>query len=257
MGQTSTTGSWLFTFRPDSRANLRLFCFPHAGGGPQAYSKWAQWLPSSVNLGLVQFPGRGSRFTEPLITQLPQLVESLARGLRPYLDKPFAFFGHSLGALMSFELARQIRREFGLQPAHLFVSGRESPQRAPLLPPIHALPEPEFIAELRRFNGTPKEVLENPELLELLIPILRADFGLNETYSYVPEPPLTCPITAYGGLQDMSTNRHCLEAWREETLGAFNLMMFPGDHFYLHSPRGPFIGAFSRELQLAVNSLAM
>jgi medium-chain acyl-[acyl-carrier-protein] hydrolase len=245
-------GSWLFTFRPEAQAKLRLFCFPHAGGGPQVYSKWKQTLPASVELGLVQFPGRGSRFNEPLATSLPDLVASLARGLKPFFDKPFAFFGHSLGALLAFELARQIRKEFGILPLHLLASGRGAPQKPPLLPPIHALPQNEFVEELRRFNGTPKEVLETPELLELLVPILRADFALNETYSYQAESPLSCPITVFGGLQDQSTNHECLEAWKDETTSGFSLAMFPGDHFFLHSPRVPFVGVLSRELTQVV-----
>jgi medium-chain acyl-[acyl-carrier-protein] hydrolase len=111
------------------------------------------------------------------------------------------------------------------------------------------LPQREFIEELRRFNGTPKEVLETPELLELLIPILRADFALNENYSYTPEPVLECPITAFGGLQDKSTDRDSLDAWRQETIGKFSVAMFPGDHFFLHSPRIPFLSILSKELQ--------
>jgi medium-chain acyl-[acyl-carrier-protein] hydrolase len=245
-------GSWLFTFRPDTQSKLRLFCFPHAGGGPQAYSKWKQTLPASVELGLVQFPGRGSRFNEPLATSLPNLVASLARGLKPYFDKPFAFFGHSLGALLAFELARQVRKEFGILPLHLFASGRGAPRKPPLLPAIHALPKNEFVEELRHFNGTPKEVLETPELLELLVPILRADFSMNETYEYRPEPLLTTPITAFGGLQDSSTNQEVLEAWKEETTSGFSLVMFPGDHFFLHSPRVPFTSVLSRELMQVV-----
>jgi medium-chain acyl-[acyl-carrier-protein] hydrolase len=187
-----------------------------------------------------------------LITRLPDLVHSLAIGLRPYLDKPFAFYGHSLGALLAFELARHLRREGREFPEHLFLSGRGAPQSHLLLQPIHTLPEPAFIEELRRLNGTPKEVLGNPELLELIVPILRADFALNETYTYVPEPPLNCAITAFGGLQDTSTNRESLEAWREHTTAEFNLQMMPGDHFFINSAGAALLKTLSRELQHVV-----
>ena len=201
---------------------------------------------------MVQFPGRGSRFTEPLLTSTPELVRGLADGLRQHLDKPFAFYGHSLGALLSFELARHFRREFGIQPLHLFVSGRGAPHTRLLRPPIHALPEPVFLEELRRLNGTPKEVLDSRELLELIVPILRADFALNEKYKYLPEPPLNCPITAIGGLQDGSTDSDGLHAWREQTSAAFELRMLAGDHFFINSERAQLLGMLSKDLQRLV-----
>jgi len=249
VARPSTTGSWLFSYRPDSRAKLRLFCFPYAGGGPKIYSKWSQSLPSSVELALVQFPGRGNRFSEPLITNLPDLVRALAQGLRPYFDKPFVFFGHSMGALLSFELARHIRKEFDLLPMHLFVSGRVAPNKIGLRRALHALPEPEFLEELRSLNGTPKEVLDAPELLQLVIPVLRADFAVNETYVYLPERSLDCPITAFGGLQDDSTNHERLEAWQEHTTAGFVLRMLPGDHFYINSAQELLLGSLYKDLE--------
>jgi surfactin synthase thioesterase subunit len=169
--------------------------------------------------------------------------------LRDYLDKPFAFYGHSLGALLSFELARELRRKFGVLPMHLFVSGRVAPNAPRVRPPIHALPQAEFLDELRRLNGTPKEVLDTPELLELIVPILRADFGLNEKYQYVSEDPLECPITAIGGLDDDSTNDSGLEAWREHTSAAFQLRMMQGDHFFINTAKVELLSMLSRDLQ--------
>lgn len=235
MDTFSSTAAWVSCPRPNPRATLRLFCFPYAGGGPQTYYKWSRALPSTVEVCPVQFPGRGSRLAERPFTHLPHLVQVLAAALAPQLDKPFAFFGHSLGALLSFELARQIRREYGLQPAHLFVSAHPAPQLHRVRTPIHTLPEPEFIEEIRRLNGTPREVLDLPELVELIMPILRADFGLTERYSFVPEPPLDCPITAFGGLQDDLTPRDGLEAWREQTNGPLMVRMLPGDHFFINT----------------------
>ena len=194
--------------------------------------------------------------SEPPVNSLSQLVQMLAKGLRPQLDKPFAFFGHSLGALLSFELAKEIRRESGLLPLHLFVSARVAPQTNCPGAPIHALPEPAFLKEIRRLNGTPREVFNVPELLELIIPVLRADFALNETYSYLPDPLLECPITAFGGLQDDSTTPEGLEAWRYQTKYAFALRMLPGDHFFINSARPLLLRILHGELQKLVTQAA-
>ncbi|MCA1852371.1 MAG: hypothetical protein LC647_08250 [Beggiatoa sp.] len=151
------------------------------------------------------------------------------------MTTPFAFFGHSMGALIGFELARQLRRQHGPSPVHLFVSGRGAPQIPPPEPPIHALPEPQFIAEVQHFNGTPTEVLQHPELMQLLIPTLRADFAVCETYTYTTDAPIDCSISAFGGLQDRKVSRERLEAWRDQSRASFSLCMFPGDHFFLHT----------------------
>jgi len=180
-------------------------------------------------------------------TQLSTLIEALAQGLAPLLDKPFAFFGHSLGALVSFELARQIRGQYGTHPVRLFVSGGRAPQIPHRAAPIHTLPDKEFLLELRRLNGTPSELLNHEELMEIMVPLLRADFALYETYQYSTDAPLSCPISAFGGLQDHRVNDHDLEAWRAQTSSAFALRMFPGDHFFLKQPL--LLRVLSHELQ--------
>jgi medium-chain acyl-[acyl-carrier-protein] hydrolase len=153
-----------------------------------------------------------------------------------------------MGGLVSFELARLLRKKYGLNPAHLFVSGYRAPQVPDPDPPIHALPEPEFLEELRRLNGTPEAVLENAELMQLLLPALRADFAVIETYAYIPESPLDCPITAFGGLQDREVSCDDLEAWREQTNAAFSLQTLPGDHFFLHSAQPLLLQSLSQKL---------
>jgi medium-chain acyl-[acyl-carrier-protein] hydrolase len=182
-------------------------------------------------------------------TQFEPLISALAQALLPYLDKPFAFFGHSMGALVSFELARLLRQKYGLSPVHLFVSGRGAPQVVPVPdPPIHALPEPAFLEKLRGLNGTPEAVLENAKLMQLLLPMLRADFAVIETYVYVPEPPLNCPITAFSGWQDRKVSCDQIEAWREQTSAYFSVQMLPGDHFFVHSAQPLLLQTLFRKL---------
>lgn len=244
-----TAARWLISSAANPQARVRLFCFPYAGGGAHIYREWMRGLPKEVEVCSVQLPGHGSRLHEPLFVRLRPLVEELARVLLPHLQaKPFAFFGHSMGALISFELSRLLQREHGLRPSHLFVSGRRAPQLADDEPPIFNLPEQEFLEELRELNGTPKEVLEHPELMALVLPLLRADFAICQTYDYTAGPPLGCPITAFGGLQDDEAGREELEPWREQTTAAFSLRMLPGDHFFLHTAQKPLLQTVAQQL---------
>ncbi|HEV7906270.1 MAG TPA: alpha/beta fold hydrolase [Pyrinomonadaceae bacterium] len=212
-----------------------MFCFPYAGGAASVYRNWAKHLPSSIEVCPVQLPGRGSRMGEPFFRRIEPLVEAAAEALLPYFDRPFAFFGHSMGAIISFELARLLRREHKLLVTKLFLSARPAPHLPDDEPTTYNLPEPEFREELRRLKGTPQEVLEHPDLMALMSPMLRADFEVCQTYEYVPEPPLKCPITVFGGLQDEEVSREQLDAWRAHTDASFALRMFPGDHFFLHA----------------------
>jgi len=162
-------------------------------------------------------------------------VRNIAEALHPFLNQPFAFFGHSMGALISFALSRYLRNCYGRIPIYLFVSGHRAPQIPNFGPIIHALPEPEFMEELRSFNGTPQILLKSSELMAFMVPLLRADFEVCETFIYNQEPPLKCPLAVFGGLQDYTVGRDHLEAWRDQTDADFSLHMFPGDHFFLNS----------------------
>lgn len=249
MTNAAASDSWIAFRKPNPPARLRLFCFPYAGSGASIFRTWPDGLPSDVEVCPVQFPGRGTRLMETPFTELSPLVEALAQALVPLLDKPFAFFGHSLGALVGFELARQLRRQSGVQPVHLFVSADRAPQIPHRDRPIHALPEGEFLVELRRLNGIPGKVLEEAELMQIMLPILRADFAVYETYVYTTELPLGCPISAFGGLQDHRVSRGDLEAWRGQTSASFSLRMFPGDHFFLNTAQSLLLEALSQELR--------
>lgn len=246
---TKTGSNWVIRSQLNPQAILRLFCFPYAGSSALVFRTWAESLPVSVEVCAVELPGRGTRFTETPFTRLKSLVEESAIALLPYLDKPFAFFGHSMGALVSFELTRLLRQKYSLSPVHLFVCAHRAPQIPNPNLPIYTLPESAFLQELCHFNGTPKAVLENAELMQLLLPILRADFEAIETYIYQLKPPLEFPITAFGGLSDTQTNIDQLEAWATQTTAAFSLQMLKGDHFFLHSAQSQLLQYITQRLQ--------
>jgi surfactin synthase thioesterase subunit len=242
-------GGWLVFPRPNPSARLRLFCFPYAGGGASIYGAWPRGLPDEVEVCAVQLPGREGRLLDEPYSDMAALVAKLGEVLAPYLDRPFAFYGHSNGAVMAHELTRALVREGRRPPVHLWVSGRPAPQLLEDEPPIHALPDAEFRRELRRFKGTPEEILENPEIMELITPMLRADFALSETYAWIPGPPLSVPISAYGGKTDDEVSEAQVAGWREHTSAAFHLRIFPGDHFFVNGDRPLVLEELSRELK--------
>lgn len=226
--------AWFAARRPKPEARLRIFGFPYAGGAASVFREWHDLLPATVELLPVELPGRGARWNEPPFTRLGQLVEALADAIVPYLDRPFHFFGHSLGAFVSFELARQLRRGGQPQPARLCVSAARAPHIAVVDRRLRDLPEPRLKRTLLELNGTPRAVLEHDELMRMVLPVLRADFAVYETYGYVSEPPFDFPIAVCGGMDDDQVSPNALAAWREHTRAAFSLRIVPGDHFFLH-----------------------
>jgi medium-chain acyl-[acyl-carrier-protein] hydrolase len=246
---TNAASPW-FTIPQEERAKLRLFCFPYAGGSSQIYRNWGKALPPSVAVCPAHLPGRERRLSEKPFTRAQALVEAIAEAILPSLDKPFAFFGHSMGALISFELTRYLRRHNRPQPTHIFISGSRAPQLRDNDSPTYNLPDAEFAEELRRLNGTPSEVLEHPELMELMTPLLRADFEVCQTYHYTQERAFDCPITAFGGLNDEGVNGEMLKGWEEQTTGRFRLWMLPGDHFFVNSAQERILKILSQELPI-------
>ncbi len=239
--------NWIDRIKPNPAAALRMFCFPFAGGFPTLFRKWHEGLPKFVEVCPMQLPGRAQRFEEKSLDNWPELLETLENELKPYLDRPFCFFGHSMGALLSFELARRIGAR-GLKL--LFVSGCRAPQTLkPPERPLHRLDDPELILELKRLNGTPPEVLNHPEMMNLILPPLRADLKLIETYPYGEGPALDCDITAFGGLEDREVPRMDLEKWAEQTKGKFAVHFLSGDHFYLNSERERLLKIISEDLE--------
>jgi len=239
-----------------TRPQLRLFCFPYAGGNAAIFQKWHRAFPDSIEVCPVQYTGRGKRIREPLFTNAIPLAHDVSQALVSLLDLPFAFFGHSMGGIIAFEVAREFRREQLPLPLHLFVSSVRAPQFPNRDQIAFNMPEPQFKEELRRLNGTPREVLENDELMNLMLPMLRADFSVAQTYPYVEEDRLSCPLTVYGGMEDPSVSLPELEGWRAQTTGTFKLEMFRGDHFYLHASEALLTGEVLKELRDSAPALS-
>jgi len=216
------------------------------------YHNWPSQLPGDVELWAVELPGRGSRLSEPPFKSMGPLVDAAAQALAPHLDLPFALFGHSMGAMISFELTRRLR-DYGSTPFGLFVSGRRAPHILDEDPPTYNLPEPLLIDKLRRMNGTPRQVLEDTEMMRFLLPILRADFSVCQTYRYQSGPPLDVPITAYGGTEDDGETPDLLEEWRHHTTAELSLRLLPGNHFFLHSSQQALLRMLSGELNVLVD----
>jgi medium-chain acyl-[acyl-carrier-protein] hydrolase len=240
------TNQWLPAL-PDEEDEIRLFCLPYAGAGASVYRDWSKLFADNTGVYPIQFPGRENRIEEPSFSTMEELVDELSKAILPCLRRPFVFFGHSIGARIAFELTRNLRRKWNLRPLHLIVSG----SRAPHIPepkPLHHLSDDEFVQELRRFSGTPEEVLRNRELMNMFIPILRADFSVDETYVFAQDEPLDCPITAFGGTEDKEANREEMEAWACHTRAGFDFEMIEGDHFFLHSQRDSLVRSVSRIL---------
>jgi len=233
---------------------MRLFCFPYSGAAASIYYPWSSILPETIEICPIQYPGHGTRVGESLIDSLPDMIPLIAQAIQTFVDKPFSIFGHSMGALLGFELARFLQQDRSPAPEYLFVSGHNAPQLPDVSEPIHKLPDQQFIDRLRKLNGTPEDVLQNEELRDLVLPIIRADFKLSETYQYQYYEPLSCSLCACGGLSDNYITRDGLDAWREQTTGKFSLRMFPGDHFYLNDSRMLLLQVIAREL--AQNNLA-
>jgi medium-chain acyl-[acyl-carrier-protein] hydrolase len=239
---------WFESLASPQRHSLRLFCFPYAGGNAQAFRNWQRHFPSQIGLCLVNLPGRGKRIGEPPFQRLQPMVQEIADAISPELELPFAFYGHSMGALIAFELARELRRRLGPTPAQLFLSGRRSPRMPSFEAARYDLPEEEFVAHVMKLNGTPKELFDIAETRTLFLPILRADFEAVHTYEYVPGQRLSCPLTVYGGIEDTHAPFEALQAWQEETSDNCEVRMLPGDHFFIHRPDASFIHTLRRDV---------
>lgn len=240
---------WVHIFTANPGAPLRLVCFPHAGGAAQFFRAWGTQLPA-VEVLAIQPPGRWSRRGERPFRRLDALATAAADALVRELDRPYALFGHSLGALVAFEVARLYRGR-GLQlPRRLVVSSRAGPQIPLARAPLHELAGERLVAEVRdRYGGIPEQVLADPDLLELMLPVLQADMEVYETYVHHDEPPLPVPVTAIAGDEDPLVDRDGLRAWGEQTSAGCTVHRLPGGHFYLGEGARAFFELLRGELE--------
>jgi medium-chain acyl-[acyl-carrier-protein] hydrolase len=246
---------WVYCPVPRPEAALRLLVFPCAGGAPATYGPWCERFSNSVEVLPVRLPGREMRFGEPPFSDLDSLLAALIEELTPFFDRPFVLVGHSMGAVVAFELTRALRRRGKAGPQALIVLAHRAPDAPLTRHPICLLPEQEFWRELRRLGGTPEEVLENADLLRLFTPIVRADLRICELYHYQPEPPLDIPIVAYSGQDDPSASTAEVVRWAEHTCGRFASKVFPGGHFFPTTRCAEVTSAVEREISCAVGWL--
>jgi medium-chain acyl-[acyl-carrier-protein] hydrolase len=230
----TTTSKWINGIAVPAATNnsFRLFCFPHAGGGASAFHPWMTQHLMGVEIFPIQFPGREGRWLEPRLTQMSEVISALVTALSPLLHHPYAFFGHSMGAFVAFELTRELRRRNQPLPKILIMSGARAPHVPDPDPPMHDLPPDALLEDLKRLRGIPDEILNQKDFLSLLLPILRSDLSVCETYEYNHESPLDCAISVYGGEADTKARPEHLALWKTQTSQEFRLRIFPGDHFF-------------------------
>lgn len=231
--------------------SLQLFCLPHSGASAMVYARWRRLLPDWIEVRPVELPGRGRRFDEPFATDLRHLARQLAAEIAPATARPYALFGHSLGALLALEMAHALNEQGAPAPRALLASGTEAPTRRNDAELRGTLTDASLIARLRSLGGTAPAVLEDAELLALTLPVLRADFHLCGHYQPLARPPLNCALHVFAGRED-DASEAVMQAWRQETRGAFSLDWFPGDHFFINSQESEVLGVLVAHLQAAV-----
>ena len=245
-----TADAWLKRYRPVRAPRLRLICFPHAGGSAGVFRRWSEMVPPDVELVAVQYPGRQERFDEPCTDDMTSLADRITDVVTSVLDRPVALFGHSMGAAVAYEVTRRLEARHLVRPAHLFVSGRVSPLVPQHRPDLHLRDDEGMLKGLTELGGMDDAVLRDPELLRLVLPCVRADLRLIETYRPVRLPAVATPVTAYAGDADAHVSRDGVAAWNNLTSAEFNLRIFPGGHFYLVGQEREVVGDVCARLAL-------
>jgi len=235
MGGTGAADAWFpshFRRTAGTAGNLTLYCLPYAGGSAALFRPWLNAPPAGLSIVAIQLPGRRERLHEPPTTSARAMAERLGQALLPRLDGPFALFGISMGALIAFELAHWLGRR-AVVPAHLFVASYPSPRRTLARQPVHGAPDEVVVKALRELGVTPPEILADKEMLELLLPTIRADLAVTETYAYADRGRLPVPITVFRGITDVHLPPDAADEWRWETSGGFAVATADSGHFLL------------------------
>ena len=238
---------WFRTFVHRPAAELRLVCFPHAGGTAAGFRGWGEQLPPSIEVVAVQYPGRQDRFGEPPAPDMATLADEITRSLLPLLDRPVAFFGHSMGGTVAYEVARRLPRELRPALVRLFASARRGPAECRPLEPRYRGVEG-LVTYVRELGGMGAALLDDPDLREIVIPPLLGDFHIVDTYRHVPGRPLSCPVTAVVGSHDPSNTRAEGEQWAQYTTADFEVRELPGGHFYTETATAELMALLTEKL---------
>ena len=233
MNRVTNRDKWFFCKKPKPQASIRLFCFPFGGGGASIFHSWSDAMGDDIEVRALQLPGREGRFQEPRAKNLDTLIHNMVQALEAYQDKPFAFFGYSLGSLLAFEVCRELRKQNMKIPMHLFIAALSPPQLPPPHPPISSLDDKEFIQKVEYYYQPGGEAWNNLELREFLLPVLKDDIALYESYVYRQEPPLTCPIDVFAGDRDRATPVESTQYWSVQTSSEMKRHLFTGSHFFI------------------------
>ncbi|WJY37080.1 alpha/beta fold hydrolase [Streptomyces sp. P9-2B-2] len=232
---------------PVQRPRLRLVCLPHAGGTAHSFRSWAARLPADIGVYAVQYPGRQDRFIEPLIDDMEQMVEPIVAALEPLTGEPLVIFGHSMGAYVAYEVTAELERRHGQVVDLLAVSGASPPHHKGEAQ-IHKLSDAELIADLKRVNASLMDLLAQPDLVEVLLPMIRADYRLSERYERLDPVPVKAELVAVGGTADSEVDRGGLEAWSAFAADRFEVIELPGGHFYLFDDEAAVTGVLAARL---------
>ena len=250
MDNKALSDKWFLCTKPRHQPAMRLFCFAHAGGGATTYHRWNAALGEEVEIHTAQLPGRENRSKERFLESIPEVVVEIVQVIQASLDLPYALFGHSMGALVAYEVSRALQKLGARSPLGLFVSGRRSPDITEFTKPLHVLEDSAFIdAVQQRYGGIPELILKDPEFLSYFIRPMRADFKILETYEHQPDPVLDISIEAYYGREDKRLSLEKMEGWRNQTSSSFALSEFSGGHFFLHDQPDEFLVKFRAHLQ--------
>lgn len=243
-------GDWVRRFHPAPDARVRLVCFPHAGGSANYFFPVSRALARSMDVLCLQYPGRQDRRRERCVETIDELADRIALALRPWADIPLAFFGHSMGAILAFEVSLRLK-EAGITPAVLFVSGRRAPSTH-RVETVHLLPDTALVQEIRGLQGTESALLDDADIVSMILPALRGDYRAVETYQHVGGSTVDAPLVAMLGDEDPMVTLSEGEAWANHTTSEFELRVFPGGHFYLNAHAADVIAFIERRVDTAL-----